>query len=361
MKKVLALLVAMILCVSLFASCGEKISTPDDKELNNTVVLKIEDVKITQAYYNFIHSIIYSQMAQYEQYYGEDWLNMEIESGKTVENYIDESAKSQAEQFAAAIILGEEYGITVDSKIKENVETQKKDVIESYGGEEGYIQFLEESHTTDEAITTYLETYEVLTALLEKITKKGEEGYIEDSEIEKMFLEEYKDKLRVQHVLISTKADEQTGAPAKTDEEALKIANEVIAKLDKGEKFDSLISDYGEDPGMSAGQFYTFGTGEMVEEFEKASRELKVGEYTKKPVKSDYGYHVIKRYTIDKEIPEYADFKLMKSQEKLTDILVKKAEKLDKKWEDKKIDAYMKEWKKEREEAKKQAKEESAE
>ena len=46
MKKVLALLVAMILCVSLFASCGEKISTPDDKELNNTVVLKAEDVKV---------------------------------------------------------------------------------------------------------------------------------------------------------------------------------------------------------------------------------------------------------------------------------------------------------------------------
>ena len=98
----------------------------------------------------------------------------------------------------------------------------------------------------------------------------------------------------------------------------------------------------------------------MVEEFEKASRELKVGEYTKKPVKSDYGYHVIKRYAIDKEIPEYADFKLMKSQEKLTDILIKKAEELDKKWDDKKIDAYMKEWKKEREAAKKQA-EESAE
>ena len=359
MKKVLALLVAMILCVSLFASCGEKISTPDDKKLNSTVVLKAGDVEITQAYYNFIHSIIYAQMAQYEQYYGEDWLNMEIESGKTVENYIDESAKLQSEQFAAAIILGEEYGIAVDDKIKEDVKGQKKDVVESYGGEEGYIQFLKDSHTTDEAITTYLETYEVLSALLEKITKKGEEGYIEESEVEKMFLEEYKDKLRVQHVLISTQADEATGAVAKSDEEALKIANQVIAKLDKGEEFDTLIADYGEDPGMSAGQFYTFGTGEMVEEFEKASRELKVGEYTKKPVKSDYGYHIIKRYAIDKEIPEYADFKLVKEQEKLTDILVKRSEKLDMKWEDKKVDAYLKEWKKEREEAKKQA--ESAE
>ena len=351
MKKVLALLVAMILCVSLFASCGEKdsITTPEDKELDSSIVVKEDGVELSLGYYNIVYNNNYQMMSQYSQYYGEDWINMEIEAGKTVKDYIAESSEIQMEQYISIIKLAEKNGITADKKIKEAVEEQRKELLTNYGGEEGYKDFLLENHTTDKAVRSYLETYLILESLFEKLTKEGEEAYIEDSEIEKMFAEEFKDKLRVQHVLISTMADEQTGAPAKTEEEALKIANEVIAKLDKGEKFDDLISNYGEDPGMSAGQFYVFGTGEMVEEFEKASRELKIGQYTKKPVKSDYGYHIIKRYEINKDIPEYNDFKVSKLQEKLSEVLVEKADSLKIKWDKKIIDKYLEKVEKEAE------------
>ena len=37
----------------------------------------------------------------------------------------------------------------------------------------------------------------------------------------------------------------------------------------------------------------------MVPEFEEASKNLEIGAYTKTPVKSDYGYHVIMRMPLD--------------------------------------------------------------
>jgi len=349
MKRIFTIIIATLLCVSLLAGCGgSDIKTKNDKELNETVVTKIGDVEITQAYYNFIYSLLYSNMAQYEQYYGADWINMEIEEGKTIGDFIKENTMSQIEQLAAAVVIAGENGIKTDSEIKKNIKEQKKSIIENYGGEDGFAEFLESSKTTDDAINTYLEMYEVYNKLFDKITAKGGEAYIEDKEIEDEFLAEYADKLRVQHILVSTQeqTNEETGEtkPARSDEEALKIVNEIIGKLDKGESFDSLITEYDEDPGMDAGKFYVFGDGEMVAEFEEASKNLAIGDYTKEGVKTSYGYHIIKRYDITTEIDEFKSFKETKAQEKITEILEKKIDALKIKWEEKTIDKYVDKW-----------------
>ena len=349
MKRIFTIIIATLLCVSLLAGCGgSDIKTKNDKELNETVVTKIGDVEITQAYYNFIYSLLYSNMAQYEQYYGADWINMEIEEGKTIGDFIKENTMSQIEQLAAAVVIAGENGIKTDSEIKKNIKEQKKSIIENYGGEDGFAEFLESSKTTDDAINTYLEMFEVYNKLFDKITAKGGEAYIEDKEIEDEFLAEYADKLRVQHILVSTQeqTNEETGEtkPARSDEEALKIVNEIIGKLDKGESFDSLITEYDEDPGMDAGKFYVFGDGEMVAEFEEASKNLAIGDYTKEGVKTSYGYHIIKRYDITTEIDEFKSFKETKAQEKITEILEKKIDALKIKWEEKTIDKYVDKW-----------------
>ncbi len=350
MKRILTVILAVMLCSALLLSgCGGKeIATKNDKELNETIVATFGDVKVTQADYNFIYKLLYDNMAQYGMYYGEDWINTEIEEGKTIGDYIKENTMNQLKQLSAAYILAGENGIEVDSEIKDAVKAQKEQIINNnYQGEANYITFLEESRTTDKAIDTYLEMYEVYNRLFEKMTSVGGKAYIENADIEEDFLAEYSDKWRVQHILISTQ--EQTDAegnttPARSDEDAQKLVKEVISKLDAGEDFDSLIDEYDEDPGMSKGNYYVFGTGEMVPEFEEASANLAVGEYTKEGVKTDYGYHIIKKYEINTDIKEFKDFKNTKSEEKVMELVEKKMEEIKSNTEDKAIDKYVEAW-----------------
>lgn len=78
----------------------------------------------------------------------------------------------------------------------------------------------------------------------------------------------------------------------KTEDEAKAI----IADLGKGGDFAAIAKEKSQDPGSGeqGGDLGFFGPGDMVPEFEKAAGELKVGEFTKEPVKSQFGYHVIK-------------------------------------------------------------------
>lgn len=350
MKRILTVILAvMLVSALLLCGCGEKqIATKNDKELNETIVATFGDVKVTQADYNFIYKLLYDNMAQYGAYYGEDWINTEIEEGKSIGDYIKENTINQLKQLSAAFILAEENGIKVDADIKDAVKAQKEQIInDNYQGEGNYVSFLESSRTTDKAIDTYLQMYEVYNKLFEKMTSVGGKAYIENKDIEKDFLEEYSDKWRVQHILISTQ--EQTDedgntTPARSDEDAQKLVKEIIAKLDKGEDFDSLIDEYNEDPGMSKGNYYVFGTGEMVPEFEEASANLNIGEYTKEGVKTDYGYHIIKKYEINTDIKEFKDFKNTKSEEKVMGLVEKKMEDIKSKVEEKAIDKYVKAW-----------------
>ncbi|MEM1040615.1 MAG: peptidylprolyl isomerase [Pseudomonadota bacterium] len=89
----------------------------------------------------------------------------------------------------------------------------------------------------------------------------------------------------------------------KTEEEAKAI----IAELDGGADFVELAKTKSTGPsGPKGGELGFFGKGRMVPEFETAAFALEKGAYTKQPVKSQFGYHVIrvddKR---DKPLPSY--------------------------------------------------------
>ncbi len=88
------------------------------------------------------------------------------------------------------------------------------------------------------------------------------------------------EEVRARHILV------------KTEEEA----KEIIAKLDGGADFEALAKEKSSDPGSGAngGDLGFFAKGQMVPEFEAAAFALEPGSYTKTPVKSEFGFHVIK-------------------------------------------------------------------
>ena len=71
-------------------------------------------------------------------------------------------------------------------------------------------------------------------------------------------------------------------------------AKAIIAKLDKGEKFSELAKQ-SKDPGSKdkGGELGWSSPAAYVKPFGEALTKLKKGEYTKTPVHSDFGYHVI--------------------------------------------------------------------
>jgi peptidyl-prolyl cis-trans isomerase C len=76
----------------------------------------------------------------------------------------------------------------------------------------------------------------------------------------------------------------------KTEEEA----KEAIKALDSGANFQDLAKQRSMGPtAASGGDVGYFTKGELIPEFSDAAFKLKTGTYTKEPVKSQFGYHVI--------------------------------------------------------------------
>lgn len=85
---------------------------------------------------------------------------------------------------------------------------------------------------------------------------------------------------RARHILVKTEAE----------------AKKVIADLGKKAKFEDLAKKLSQDPGSAknGGQLDWSDRGAFVAEFSEAMAALKKGETTKTPVKTQFGWHVIR-------------------------------------------------------------------
>jgi len=89
-------------------------------------------------------------------------------------------------------------------------------------------------------------------------------------------------KLQARHILV------------KTEDEAKALIKELDAAKDKKAKFIELAKSKSTGPsGKNGGDLGWFELARMVPEFSTAADKLKVGTYTKTPVKTQFGYHII--------------------------------------------------------------------
>ena len=104
-----------------------------------------------------------------------------------------------------------------------------------------------------------------------------------DQELHKIYKERVLDKklteYKARHILVKTEGE----------------AKDIIAQLDKGADFSALAKTKSLDTGSGSkgGDLGWFSASQMVPEFSKATAELQKGKYTKAPVKSQFGWHVI--------------------------------------------------------------------
>ena len=111
---------------------------------------------------------------------------------------------------------------------------------------------------------------------------------IKDKINESAVKEEYKKYLKA-----NPKQDEIFARHMLVDNE--NDAKALIAKLDKGEDFATLAKTNNKGPEKEkGGELGWFTKDDMVKEFSDAAFDLKKGQYSKQPVKSPFGWHVIK-------------------------------------------------------------------
>lgn len=90
-------------------------------------------------------------------------------------------------------------------------------------------------------------------------------------------------------------------------------AKEIIIELDGGADFAEAAKKYSTGPsGESGGDLGWFDAGTMVPEFSAATAELEVGKYSATPVKTQFGFHIIK--LTDKRAKAPQPFESVKEQ-----------------------------------------------
>jgi peptidyl-prolyl cis-trans isomerase C len=116
--------------------------------------------------------------------------------------------------------------------------------------------------------------------LFKKFTEGAEPTDAElKAEYDARIAEAPKEEFHARHILV--------------DDEAK--AKELIAQLDKGGNFEQLAKDNSKDGSATeGGDLGWFNANQMVKPFSDAVQQLETGKYTATPVKSEFGWHVIR-------------------------------------------------------------------
>ena len=271
-KKWFLALAALLVITTLTTGCGQKAELKDGSQ----VAVKLDGIKITaDEYYEEIKGINIATLV--------DMIDHQLfdkKYGKTKEE--DEQVKEQLKS------LKDQYGEDEDTYTA---------VLRQYFGVQ-----------TEKELEDMLRLEFRRNAAINDFIEKN----IKDKEIEKYYEKEVYGEFKASHILITPSVSEDASTDEKktAEEEALKEAKKIIKELKNGKKFADLAKKYSKDEASASngGDLGYFDLNEMVDEFSDAVKELKVDEYTKEPVKSSFGYHIILK-TGEKEKPKLKDVK----------------------------------------------------
>ena len=276
MKKWMGFFVALCMLTSLLAGCaGSAIISFEGESLNaETLRYQIYNTKLGLE----MQTNILDEAAA-DAYWAED-NTADLIEGKTPFEFASASLLKELKEELLIVDMAKERNIAAtDDEVKNMKEML---VSQMFGSQEAFDQTAELFGFEDKNLlwiakvnANYRKIIEDLYPREKLAAYANENGWV-----------------RVKHVLINF-------SETVTEADALKKAQEVCDRAAKGEDFDAMVAELSEDPGSKTyadGYLVAKGSG-MVASFEDASLALAEGQVSA-PVKSDYGYHVIKRYPI---------------------------------------------------------------
>lgn len=186
---------------------------------------------------------------------------------QTMNNLIQEELVNQEADKAGVKIT--------DADVDKEIDSIKK----QYGTDEAFQSALQQYGMTIDMLREQTPMQLQIRKILEpqaKVTDKDIEDYFNQNKAQY----DQAEQVKASHILVATKEE----------------ADAILKQLKDGADFATLAKEKSTDTGSkdNGGDLGFFGKGAMDPAFEAAAFALKVGETTSEPVKSQYGYHIIK-------------------------------------------------------------------
>jgi peptidyl-prolyl cis-trans isomerase C len=225
-----------------------------------------------------------------KQYAGQIGMDFNSEAGRNMLTTLKKNIMDSLVDMTLMKQQGKEMNITTTD---DEIATQIKEFIKvNYKGDEGAFQKdLEKNKFTRTEFETQMRDRLLLNKIYQKVIEKSK---VTDADMKKFYGEhpemfQKPEMIEAQHILIAI--------DDKKEAEALKKAKDITRQIKGGASFDEMARKHSTDASNkdNGGSLGSFKKGDMVPEFEKAAWDLKPGSVTSEPVKTQFGFHIIKR------------------------------------------------------------------
>ena len=274
----------------------------------NFTAITINDDKYSKADMNMsLYNLKYNYFGKDASEIPDATLEEQLSSvGMTVSEYLKSEAVNELKYRSVIKKIASDNNITLTEEEKEEINSNIKSVINSFGSHGKFKKFLSKNKITEKAYKSYLESDKLYDKVFEELYKSGKKNYLTDEEIKKETSNYYKEYYKANQIVLGIVDTNTLESLTDTVINQKKTLIETILKEAKsGVDFEELVKKYSEEASSDNNLYFT--KGDVLEEVYNVVDSLKEDEISD-IIKTKYAYSIIKRLKLDdKKLDEYLE------------------------------------------------------
>ena len=276
----------------------------------NFTAITINDDKYSKADMNMsLYNLKYNYFGKDASEIPDATLEEQLSSvGMTVSEYLKSETVNELKYRSVIKKIADDNNITLTEEEKEEINSNIKSVINSFGSHGKFKKFLSKNKITEKAYKSYLESDKLYDKVFEELYASGKKNYLTDEEIKKETSNYYKEYYKVNQIVLGI-VDTNT-LESLTDtviNQKKTLIETILEKAKSGVDFEELVKKYSEEASSDNNLYFT--KDDVLEEVYNAVDSLKEEEISD-IIKTKYAYSIIKRLPLDdKKLNDYLEKK----------------------------------------------------